>query len=75
MTPNSQHFFEPTSNAKNYKIERVGEELIIRVDAPASKGKANKRLLKILSDYFNVPKSNISIKKGLKSRNKVVEIL
>ncbi len=62
-------------NAKNYKIERVGEEFIIRVDAPASEGKANKRLLKILSDYFNVPKSSISIKKGLKSRNKIVEIL
>ena len=62
-------------NAKNCKIEKKGEEFIIRVNAPASEGKANKRLTEILSDYFNTPKSRINIKKGLKSRNKIVEIL
>ncbi len=38
-------------------------------------GKANLDALKIISDYFNIPKSNILIIKGEKSKNKVFQII
>ena len=41
---------------------------------PAIKNRANKKLIELLSKYFNVPKSSISINKGMKSRNKSVII-
>jgi uncharacterized protein (TIGR00251 family) len=62
-------------NSKKAEIVKVSENNYkIRVDAPASKNKANKRLIEILSEHFKVSKSSISIIKGLKSRNKIVEI-
>ena len=46
----------------------------VNVDAPAKDGEANKRLIEILAEHFEVPKSFISIVKGFKSKNKIVEI-
>jgi uncharacterized protein (TIGR00251 family) len=37
-------------------------------------GKANKELIEILAKRFDVSKSQIRIKSGLSSRNKLVEI-
>lgn len=67
-------------NAK--KSEVLGEEsdlfggktLRVKVAAPPIEGRANKELIKILSDYFSVSKSKISIVSGEKSKNKIVEI-
>lgn len=41
---------------------------------PATKNLANKRLIELLSKYFNIPESSISINKGMKSKNKSVII-
>lgn len=46
----------------------------VRVDAKAVGGKANRRLIEILSDHFHVPKSSISLLSGSKSREKTFEI-
>ena len=37
-------------------------------------GKANKELIELLADKYDVPKSQIRIKSGLSSKNKLVEI-
>ena len=37
-------------------------------------GRANDAVIKLLSGYFMVPKSNIKIISGHKSKNKIVEI-
>jgi len=37
-------------------------------------GEANSDAIKIISDYYKVPKNNISIIRGEKSRNKVFHI-
>lgn len=37
-------------------------------------GEANAALIKMLSNYFRVPKTSIFIKSGQKSRKKIVEI-
>ena len=46
-----------------------------RVDERAVGGRANKRLLQILAEHFKIPKSRISIVRGAKSRNKIVQII
>jgi uncharacterized protein len=51
-----------------------GDALKIRLAAPAIEGRANEALLHYLALLFKVPVREISLKKGSKSRHKVVEI-
>ena len=46
----------------------------IYLTAPAVDGKANKALIKFLSEHFCVKKSAVEIIKGLKSRHKTITI-
>jgi uncharacterized protein len=65
-----------TPNAKEARVTKLSEsDFEVKVDEKAENGKANKRLLEILSIYFDIPKSRISVIKGNKSRDKVVEVL
>ncbi len=65
-----------TPNAKKPEITKLdGGSYKIKVDAPAIGGKANVRLIEILSDYFKISKSSIRIVKGLRCREKILEIL
>jgi len=62
-------------NAKVSEVIKIDENNFkIKVDAPPSDGKANERLIEILAKHFKVSKSSIHIIKGLKSKNKIVEI-
>jgi uncharacterized protein (TIGR00251 family) len=62
-------------NSKQPLVRRLGDSTYeVRVDAVPRDGKANRRLVEILSDHFRVPKSGIFIVKGAKSRDKTVEI-
>ena len=64
-----------TSGAKEARVTKTGEASFeVRVDEKTIGGRANKRLLEILSDHFGVPKSRIAIVRGLKSRDKTVDI-
>lgn len=58
---------------KNF-FKQEGELTKIYLTAPAVDGKANKALMEFLSEYFHVPKSQIEIIKGLKLRNKTINI-
>lgn len=62
-------------NARKSEVVEEAGFLKVKVDSPAKEGKANKRLVEILADYFKVPKSKIRILKGQNSKNKLVEIL
>ncbi len=56
-------------------MTKTGENsLEVRVDERAVEGRANKRLLEILSNHFDVPKSRITIVRGIGSRDKIVEV-
>ncbi len=46
----------------------------VKLVSPPEKGKANRELIEILSEYFNTKKSNIKIVKGEFGRDKMVEI-
>ena len=62
-------------NAKKSSIEKEdGNIYLVRVDAPAIGGKANKRLIELLAKYFGVKKTSLHIVRGEKSREKIIEI-
>ena len=64
-----------TANSRKPRVLQEGENTLkVWVDAPALDGKANKRLVEILSDHYDRPKSCFNIVSGLKNRNKIVEI-
>lgn len=54
------------------KIDQYTYE--VKVTAVPEKGKANEKVIELLSDYLDVPKSKIKIVKGLSTREKEVEI-
>lgn len=62
-------------HSKQQKIEEAADgSLTIHLKSPPVDGKANEELIKLLAERFNVPKSSISIKSGLSSKTKLVEI-
>jgi uncharacterized protein (TIGR00251 family) len=65
-----------TPNAREARVVRVSEDYFeVRVNERAVGGGANKRLLGILAEHLKVPKSRISILRGTKSRNKLVQVI
>ena len=61
--------------AKVEKIVESDDGLTVYLHARAHDGEANAALVKILSDYYDVSKSCITILRGQKSHQKVVEVL
>jgi len=49
-------------------------ELLVYVREPALDGKANAAVIKLLADYYDVPKRALSIVSGRTSRIKIVAI-
>ncbi|MDP8216305.1 MAG: DUF167 domain-containing protein [Candidatus Kaelpia imicola] len=64
-----------TPNAKKFGIIEEQGVIKVKVNTPAKEGRANKSLVKMLADYFSVPKSRVKILKGENSRNKVINII
>lgn len=61
-------------NSNESRIEKVGEnKYVVHLVEKAEDNKANKELIKILSNYFGVSWKKIVIKNP-KSREKIVEI-
>jgi uncharacterized protein (TIGR00251 family) len=52
-----------------------GERLKVRLQARALEGQANEALIEFLAAHFRVPRRNVRILSGLKSRQKRVEIV
>ena len=62
-------------NSKQQKIEEQADgTLTVYLKSPPVDGKANEELIKLLAEKFNVPKSQVKIKLGATSRQKLVEI-
>lgn len=64
---------KPNSKQQIFKEETDGS-LTVHLKSPPVDGKANDELIKLLAEKFAVPKSNIKIKSGLSSRQKLIEI-
>ncbi len=53
----------------------LGKSLLkVRVLSPPTDNRANNELIEVLARYYNTSKSSIKIRRGLKSRVKLVEI-
>jgi len=61
-------------NQRFNKLEKINEEWHIRLKAPAVDGKANDRLIVFLAELLEIPKADITLKRGHRSRMKYLEI-
>jgi len=61
-------------NAKQNKIIEEGDKFKVYLTAPAVEGKANKALIQFLAEHFKTKRNKVSIIRGEKSREKIVEI-
>ncbi|HHG75113.1 DUF167 domain-containing protein [Persephonella sp.] len=63
-------------NAKKDEIKKIDTDYYeVRVTAIPEKGKANKKVVQVLSKHFKIPKSKIRLIRGETSREKVFELL
>ena len=66
---------QATPNASKSEItSEYGDRVKIKLKAKPVDGAANKELVRFLSKTLDIPKSGISIVRGLKSRKKTVQI-
>ncbi|ERT09682.1 hypothetical protein M595_0326 [Lyngbya aestuarii BL J] len=64
---------KPNSKQQSMLKDEEGT-YIIHLKSPPVDGKANQELIKVLAKQFNIPKSQVTIKSGLSSKNKLVEL-
>jgi uncharacterized protein (TIGR00251 family) len=76
MSPAVQLKLRVIPNAKKDEFGGYREgELLLRLNAPAIEGKANKAALDFVSRFFRVPRSAVSLLRGERSRHKILEIV
>ena len=61
-------------NSKTEEVSQEGDSFIIKVKEPPKEGKANQAVIKLLAEHFGVPKSQVRILSGFRSRNKLIEV-
>ena len=59
-------------NASRTELIKTETGYRARIQCAPVDGKANEALIKLLSDEFNMPKSDIEIIKGMTSKNKII---
>jgi uncharacterized protein (TIGR00251 family) len=61
-------------NSKTEEVSQEGDSFIVKVKEPPKEGKANHAVIKLLAEHFGVPRSQVRILSGFRSRNKVIEV-
>jgi uncharacterized protein (TIGR00251 family) len=56
------------------RIQVNGNEIIISIKSEPKHGKANREMIKKISDFFGVSENSICVISGQTSRKKVIEI-
>ena len=59
---------------KREVIQKSEDSFEVKVKEKPEMGQANREAVKLLAAYFNIPETNIKLKKGHKQRNKIFEI-
>ena len=62
-----------TGSKKGPLVEKTESGLTVYLREKPHDGEANTALIKLLSDYLNVPKTSITIKAGATSHHKIIE--
>lgn len=61
--------------AREARVEHTGEkEYVVHLHQAPIEGRANEELREILSDHFGIAKTRITIRSGLRSKTKCVEL-
>ena len=62
-------------NARRPAVERLPDgSYRVAVNAPPVEGRANQAVIELIADYFNVPKSSVTLLRGMRGKKKVVEV-
>lgn len=64
---------KPNARQQSVTVREDGV-YVVQVSVPPTEGKANERLIEILSKHFHRPKKAIAILRGAHGRHKIVEI-
>jgi uncharacterized protein len=59
---------------KNEVMQNPDGTLVVRVTVPPIEGKANEKVIEVLSEYLNKSRRSISIISGFKGKNKIIEV-
>lgn len=62
------------NSAKQKVSKKSGNFFYVSIKSPPEKGKANKELVEVIADYFDVSKSQVEIATGHKSPIKYLDI-
>jgi uncharacterized protein (TIGR00251 family) len=63
-------------NARKNEVKQIdANNFVVSVSVPPAEGKANEKVIELLSEYFGKPKRSINILRGMIGKIKVVEIL
>jgi hypothetical protein len=61
--------------SKTEELGREGDSFTVKVKEPPREGKANQAVIRLLAEHFSVPRSQVRILSGFRSRNKVIEVV
>jgi uncharacterized protein len=64
----------PNSRIELVEVLEENKSFRIKVNAPPEDGKANKKVIELLSDFLKVPKSKIELVSGFKSKKKIFKV-
>jgi len=63
------------TNARENSVKQENKNsFTVHLNEKPILGRANKKLIELLSRYFNVSKSSVKIVRGIKSRHKIIKI-
>ncbi len=64
----------PNARKSEFSGRREGE-FVLRLNAPAIEGKANKEAVEFIAEHFGISRSRVKLIAGEKSRHKIFEIV
>ena len=68
-------FIKVKTRKREEKVEKVDRDhFVVWVKEQPVKDRANREVVRLLADYFELPKSRVEIVSGLASCNKIVKI-
>lgn len=68
-------FVQTKTDAFKNDIELIDKNhFLVKTKEPPINNRANDSVVKLISEYLKIPKSSISIARGLKSKQKILEI-
>ncbi|MBL7157058.1 MAG: YggU family protein [Candidatus Omnitrophica bacterium] len=74
MNPGRLIHVKVITKAGRNSVTKFGDGFKAHLTAPPADGKANKALVKLLSEYFNLKKSQVTIVSGKKSKDKLIKL-